>query len=53
MPKFLQSMFGRRQVMRRRRRSHRELRATFDLLNDHTLKDIGLRRSRSAGDRWL
>jgi uncharacterized protein YjiS (DUF1127 family) len=44
MSMFLQSIFGRWRVMRRRLRAERDLRNALFELNDHLLRDVGLRR---------
>jgi uncharacterized protein YjiS (DUF1127 family) len=48
MSMILQSIFGRWRAMRRRHRTERDLRDALFELNDHLLRDVGLRRPRSA-----
>jgi uncharacterized protein YjiS (DUF1127 family) len=50
---FKHSAWARWRVMRRRRRADRNLVEACRHLDDHLLKDIGLKRPRSAGDPWL
>lgn len=50
---FVKSALGRWRVMRGRRRADRNHIEVLRQLNDHLLKDIGLKGPRSADDRWL